>query len=79
MTEHEEHTSMKQEIDTLNLVIFGNPRTGEKGMKEKVDEIHEILTKSRGVLDFFGGVRGILSFIIVIGAAFALIKGWLLK
>lgn len=36
-------------LETIEEVLFGNPRTGEDGMKKKVDEMHKLLTKASGV------------------------------
>ena len=32
-------------FDTVNRVLFGDKYTGEKGMKEKVDDIHQRITQ----------------------------------
>ena len=61
----------------LDRVIFGDESTDEIGMKKKVDAIYEILTQSRGVLNFFGGMRGTLLFLLSIGALIAMVKGWI--
>jgi len=83
LQEIEEHLKTfperQREVHDIKMLLFGNPKNKEKGMKEKVDEIHTILTQSKGVIAFFGGVKGILGFIVIIGAAMTLIKGWLLK
>lgn len=75
----EEQINNHSRIATLEEVIFGNSKTGEKGMKQKVDEIHDIITQSKGVISFFGGLKGILGFIIVLGAVITIVKGWLIK
>lgn len=75
--ELEEYKNIKEEVRTLNYVIFGNPHTGEKGMKQKLDEVHEILLQSKGVISFFGGVKGILGLAITVAAALTILKGWL--
>jgi len=83
LQEIEEHLKTfperQREIHDMRMLMFGNPATGELGMKKKVDDIHDILMQSRGVISFFGGVKGILGFVIVLGAALALIKSWLVK
>ena len=61
----------------LDSVLFGDESIGEIGMKKKVDAIYEILTQSRGVFNFLGGVRGTLLFFITIGAVIAMLKGWI--
>ena len=62
--------SQDDKIDTLNHVIFGNKETMEKGMKEKVDEMHEILIA-------FRGIPKILGIIVLVGAALLTVKGWI--
>ena len=69
----EDHENFKR----LDLVLFGDESIGEIGMKKKVDAIYEILTQSRGVLNFFGGIRGTLLFLLSIGALIAMVKGWI--
>lgn len=72
MTERDEHTLMKEEIQTLNDVIFGNPRTGEKGMKMKVDEMHELLVQAQGW-------KKLGYSILLIAAVIAALKGWFMS
>lgn len=62
----------EEEHETLMRVIFGDEATGEKGMKEKVDEIHQMIVQVNGVGSF-------LKWIIVIGASLAALKLWLIK
>ena len=69
----------QREVRDIKMLLFGNPATKEPGMKQKVDDIHDILTKSKGVIAFFGGVKGVLGFILIVGAAVTLIKSWLVK
>jgi hypothetical protein len=64
--------TLEDHVETLNEVIFGNPKTGEKGMKSKVDEMHEMLIQAKGL-------RGFLYVIIAIGGAAAILKGWFVK
>lgn len=66
-----------ERIETLEEVIFGNPRTGEMGMKAKVDEIHTLLIQAKGLGGFIGGLRGGLTTLIVLTAAIAWFKGWI--
>ena len=63
------HNEIREDIRTLQQVIFGNERTGDKGMKEKVDEMHEIIVAVRGW-------RALLYILIAIGGAVAVLKGW---
>lgn len=80
MREHlDNYPQRQQELHEIRALLFGNPHTGEMGMKEKLDEIHNILTQSKGVIAFFGGVRGILGFVIVLGAVITVVKSWLIK
>ena len=65
----------RENFQRLERVIFGDE--DEIGMKKKVDAIYEILTQSRGVLNFFGGIRGTLLFLLSIGALIAMVKGWI--
>ena len=66
-------------MDKLNHAVFGVD--DEVGMKQKVDELHALLTQSKNVIGFFSGFRGPASLLIVVAAAIVLIKGglaWLL-
>lgn len=58
-----------ERIQTLEEVVFGNPKIGEKGMKQKVDEMHEILTQLKGIRGFFG-------IVVLIGATLVALKMW---
>ena len=62
----------QREIHEMREVIFGNNRTGEKGMKQKVDEMHEILTRAKGI-------PWLLGVLILMGGALAVLKGWLMR
>ena len=72
----EEHIRFDEEFqDKINHVIFGlDPN--EKGMKDKVDEMHDILIQARNVGGFFTGIKGVMGWLIVLGALVALFKGW---
>lgn len=68
----------------VSHLLFGDKELGEIGMKEKVDEIHQLLTQARTVRDFFGGFRGPVTMLLLIGGFIALFKtfggaliGWL--
>lgn len=67
--EHEDHQNMIENIDTLNEVIFGNPKTGEKGMKAKVDDMHELLVQAQGW-------KKLGYSILLIAGIIAAMKGW---
>lgn len=58
-----------EQHDTLWEVVFGNEKTNDKGMKQKVDEMHEMLVQAKGL-------KNILGILISLGAAFAIMKGW---
>ena len=75
--DHDNFNKGNDNFKKLDRVIFGDESTGEIGMKKKVDAIYEILTQSRGVLNFFGGIRGTLLFLLSIGALIAMVKGWI--
>ncbi len=64
------------EHDRLMSVIFGNEETGDIGMKEKVDEIHQLLIQAKNVGGFFGGVKSLMGWMLVLGLFVALAKGW---
>lgn len=69
--------NMALDVTTLKTVVFGNKELGEKGMKEKVDEMHEILIQARGIGGFFSGIKGFLGIFIIIATAIIIIKGWM--
>ncbi len=73
--DHDNFERGEHNFRRLERVIFGD--ADEIGMKKKVDAIYEILTQSRGVLNFFGGIRGTLLFLLSIGALIAMVKGWI--
>lgn len=64
--------NLQEEVDTLNEVVFGNEKTKTKGIAEKVDEMHTILTQAKGL-------RGFLYIMIAIGGAVAVLKGFITK
>ena len=66
----------RNQFDRLNRAIFGED--GEKGMKDKVDDMYDILIQAQGIRSFFGGIKGGLGIIIVIGAAWTIIKSWIM-
>lgn len=67
-----ESKQMEEEHETLMRVIFGDEKTGEKGMKVKLDEVHEMIVQVNGVGSF-------LKWIIIFGASLSAIKLWLIK
>jgi len=66
-----------EELDEDLHVLFGDAVTNEMGMKQKVDEMYDMLIQSKGLIRIFGGIKGILGFLIVLGASVAVVKGWL--
>lgn len=70
--DHQECLDKHERIQTLEEVVFGNPRIGEKGMKQKVDEMHEILVQFKGLKGFFGGI-------VLVGAVLVALKTWIFK
>lgn len=57
-------------------VLFGDKQLGEIGMKDKVDEMHDILIASRNVTGFFGKIGGFGKWVFVIVGLVGLLKGW---
>lgn len=68
---------VEEEHAILMRVIFGDEAIDEKGMKDKVDEMHKLLVQAKNVGGFFGGVKALAGWLLVIGALVALFKGWL--
>ena len=62
----------KDDVKLLKDVVFGNKEIGEKGMREKVDDMHSILIQAKGIKGFFG-------LIILIGILIITLKGWFVK
>lgn len=62
----------KAEFATLRRVLFGDAKTDEIGMKEKVDEMHKILTQAKGIPWFLGTI-------LLVGGVIAYLKLWLTK
>ena len=61
--------------EKINRVIFGDD-PNDKGMKQKVDEMHDILISARNIGGFFTSVKGVFGWLLILGAFVALIKGW---
>lgn len=59
-----------ERIVILEEVVFGNPKTGDKGMKQKVDEMHDILTQ-------FKGVKGLFGMVLLVSSVLVALKMWL--
>lgn len=62
----------EKNFDKLNRVLFGDKETGEKGMNDKVTDIHQRITQVDGVGTF-------LKWIIVIGGVLSVLKFWIFK
>ncbi len=60
--------------DKINRVLFGED-VNDKGMKDKVDEMHAILISAKNVTGFFGSLKNIFAWILVLGALIALFRG----
>lgn len=70
----ENRQSSKQTLDKFELydrILFGEKVTGEKGLNEKVNDMHEILIQAKGIRGFFGGLRGGLTILLAITAVLA--------
>ncbi len=63
-------------IDLHHRAIFGDAQLGEKGMKEKIDEVHGILTNIKGTGKVFGGTLNTIKTLMVIVAIIGVFKGW---
>lgn len=63
---------VKDNVKLLKNVVFGNKEIGEMGIKEKVDDIHNILIQAKGIKGFFG-------LIILIGILIITLKGWFIR
>lgn len=72
----EQPTTSEENIALLNRVIFGDEVTGDIGMKQKIDDVHDLLMKARNVGGFFGGIGGGLKWLLIIAAVIAVMKGW---
>lgn len=69
-------SAYRDEHELMMRVIFGDKDHGEMGMKEKIDEVHEILTQIKGVSGFFSSLGAWLKWLLVIGGFIGLVKGW---
>lgn len=56
---------------------FNTLGTSVNEMKIKVDEMHALLVQAKAVGGFFGGIKSLAGWLLVIGALVALAKGWL--
>ena len=73
MKEHiDSFPDRNKQVEEMRVLMFGNARTHEKGMLEKVDEMHTILTQAKGI-------KGMLFILIAIGGALAVLKGFLMR
>lgn len=60
----------EKNFDKLNRVLFGDKQTGERGMSDKVTDIHQRITQVDGVGSF-------LKWVIVIGGVLSVLKFWI--
>jgi hypothetical protein len=66
-------------IKVMNLhhrAIFGDVDLNEKGMKEKVDTMYNILVTSSNVSGIFARIGGFSKTVLIIVGLIGLIKGW---
>lgn len=63
---------IRDDVNTLKRVVFGDSESKEEGMKQKVDEIHTILVQAKGIKGLFGTL-------ILISATITVLKMWILK
>lgn len=61
----------EDKLEKLWGAVFGDKETNTQGMKDKVDEIHQLLITAKGF-------KSTLSLILLIAAVIAVLKGWLL-
>lgn len=66
-----------KDLETMSRVIFGDPTTGEMGMKDKVDKMYDILVKVDNIQGFFKGLGSFMKWLVLLGTLLALFKGWL--
>lgn len=60
------------DVSRLKMTIYGDERSDEMGMKEKVDEMHTIITQLKGL-------KWILGSVILVSATLVAIKGLIWK
>ena len=83
MTEEEEiHKEMKhhlatfpkrqERVEEMYRVIFGDQKTGEKGMNDKINEMYEVFVVGKSGTTF---IKWIGAFLIAIGVIISAIKG----
>ena len=65
-TIHEENEQQKNQINRLETAIFGDAFTKEKGMKDKVDDMHSLLVGTSVIKTF---VVWVFSTTLAIGGA----------
>lgn len=67
---------LDEEHSLLMRVIFGDDELGEMGMKEKVDEIYDILTSAKNLIKVLDTFSLVLKWVAGIVIIFGLFKGW---
>jgi hypothetical protein len=60
----------------MTHVLFGNTEMKEKGMVDKVDEMHKLLVQAQNVGGFFGSIGKFGKWVFVIVGLLAMIKLW---
>ena len=67
----------KKDFSLINKVIFGDKEVGTVGMKDKVDEMHEILMNIKGSGKVINGVGSMIKYLMIVALVVAFFKGWL--
>jgi len=60
-----------QRIDRL---LFGNEKEGEKGMKQKHDEMYDFLMSYKHVTGFFGGFGSTIKWVLLVAGLITMLK-----
>ena len=63
---NKEHQDFRNDIGSLMYAVYGNPETGDMGMKSKVDDMHTLLIQTKGLGRV---IKFVLGSIILIGSA----------
>jgi hypothetical protein len=80
MTLLDEHIKEDQErYETMQKILFGDENSGELGMTQKVDAMYEILVSAKTLISILDSFGKMTKWIVGIGLAFALFKGWLVS
>lgn len=67
-TDRDNFYQINKKLDDMWRVVFGNEDTKEKGMKDQVTEMYELLISRRKVIGFFSSVGvGMRTILFLIG------------